>query len=261
LTENDDLHVGTDRTDKSQRLRGLIAIQTSGRSGSVCLRIDNHPEERVVFDPAKRTAVTLTPAIDDLLARARAMGANIDRVAVAVGPGSFTGLRIGVTTAKTLAYALGCRAVAVDTLAAMAGAIFRRDPAIRSACVAMNAYRQQLFVAHWDRDQWTAASQDDSLASRSEVWPVERWRDRFATADPADKTTRFAAESSLVRVLRPDQPLATDGVPESDLLVVDLTAADVADLAISLAGWGHTVAPLRLNPNYLRDSAAEEKLG
>jgi len=261
LTENDDLHVGTDRTDKSQRLRGLIAIETSGRTGSVCLRIENHPEEAVAFDPAKRTAVTLTPAIDALLARTRAIGADIDLVAVAVGPGSFTGLRIGVTTAKTLAYALGGRAVAVDTLAAMAGAIFRRDPQIRSACVAINAYRQQLFVAHWDRDQWAAASQDDSLASRSEVWPVERWKDLVTTADPADKTTRFAAEPSLVRGLRSDQPLAADGGPVNDLMAVDLTAADVADLAIALARQGHTVAPMRLNPNYLRDSAAEEKLG
>jgi len=261
LTEIEDLHAGTDRTDKSQRLRGLIAIQTSGRSGSVCLRIEGHPEEVIVLDPAKRTAVTLTPAIDALLTRTRAMGGHIDLVAVATGPGSFTGLRIGVTTAKTLAYALGCRAVAVDTLAAMAGAIFRFDPAIRSACVAINAYRQQVFVAQWDRAQLAAAAQDDSLASRSEVWPVERWKDRVAAADPTDTATRFAAESSLVRGLRPDQTLASDGGPVSDLIVVDLTAADVANLATSLANHGHTVEPMRLNPNYLRDSAAEEKLG
>jgi tRNA threonylcarbamoyladenosine biosynthesis protein TsaB len=260
LTENEDLLVAADRNDKSQRLRGLIAIQTSGKNGSVCLRVENHPQEVVLLDPGQRTAVTLTPAISGLLSRSRAMGVDIEFVGVAVGPGSFTGLRIGVTTAKTLAYALGCRTVAVDTLAAMAGAVFRGDPAIRSACVAIDAYRQQVFVARWDRDQWAAAAQNDSLASRSEVWPIAKWKDMVA-ADLKDTTTRFAADPSLVRALRPDQPQAADGNLGNGLAVIDATAADVADLAISLAHHGHTVEPMRLNPNYLRDSAAEEKLG
>ena len=60
------------------------------------------------LDPTRRSAQTLAPAIATLLDAVEWRPADVELVAVATGPGSFTGLRIGVTTAKAFAYAAGC---------------------------------------------------------------------------------------------------------------------------------------------------------
>lgn len=210
----------------------------------------------IELDPASRTTATLAPAIAELLADARAQPRSVDTVAVASGPGSFTGVRIGVTTAKLLAYALGCRLVAVDTLAAMAGAAFRQRPDCQSVSVAINAYRQQLFVADWTRDQWTAATADNRLANRSRVSLVADWP--LPHADRSDRL--FAAEPAVVRALRQTRSLEYAEGELPAILPLWPSALDVAHLGRQLAEAGHFISPLELRPNYLRDSAAEEKL-
>src|SRR5688572_20388398 len=72
------------------------------------------------LDSARRTAQTLVPALDVLLRQVAWKPQDVDLIAVTQGPGSFTGLRIGVTTAKTFAYACGAAIVGVNTLAAIA---------------------------------------------------------------------------------------------------------------------------------------------
>ena len=75
------------------------------------------------LDSDCRTAATLAPALRDMLSWCEQQGEPLGFVSVADGPGSFTGLRIGVTTAKTLCYALEFASrVAVDSLAAIAAA-------------------------------------------------------------------------------------------------------------------------------------------
>ncbi len=76
---------------------------------------------------------------------------EIGRLAVTCGPGSFTGVRIGVATAKGLAWALGCELVAVTTLEAMAGAHARRTPGRRHGCPGLDARRGEVFAAVYRR--------------------------------------------------------------------------------------------------------------
>lgn len=237
---------------RSQRLCGLIAIETSGSAASVAWRHGEQTEQLIHLDPKRRTAATLTAAIGELLVTARQQSRSVDVIAVANGPGSFTGLRIGVTAAKMLAYALNCRLVAVDTLAAMAGAVWRAQPQCEAACVAINAYRGQLFVAHWSRADWLAAAQEDRLADASQVCSAADWH--AALAKPRLGAS-LAAEPSVAR--------ASDGLRAAGtaaILSLRPTAEDVAVLGRRLADGGHFVSPLELKPNYLRDSAAEEKL-
>src|SRR4029078_6236163 len=68
----------------------------------------------------ERTAQVLAPTIQRLLAQAEWSPKSVELVAVTVGPGSFTGLRIGVTTAKAFAYAVGADVLGVNTLEALA---------------------------------------------------------------------------------------------------------------------------------------------
>src|SRR5205085_2589499 len=77
---------------------------------------------------------------------------EVELVAVVTGPGSFTGLRIGVTTAKTFAYAVGCEVMGVNTLLAIAS----RAPAGTARLhVALDAGRDEAYVASFSTDTGT----------------------------------------------------------------------------------------------------------
>src|SRR5688572_10548194 len=97
----------------------IIAIETSGRHGSLAV-LSGGAEDALlqceaVLGGDQRTAQSLAPALRDLLAEVKWPPPSIGLVAVVVGPGSFTGLRIGVTTAKAFAYAVGAEIVGVNT--------------------------------------------------------------------------------------------------------------------------------------------------
>src|ERR671931_2186537 len=98
----------------------LLAIETSTLAGGVAL-LEN---DRIVGEYALDLRVThserVMAAVDRLMADARWRPGDVGAVAVAVGPGSFTGLRIGLSTVKGLALALGTPVAAVPTLDAMA---------------------------------------------------------------------------------------------------------------------------------------------
>lgn len=73
---------------------------------------------------AMRSSVTLMPSIDRWLSEQGSTVASLDCIGVCIGPGSFTGIRIGVTTAKALSYAAGVKLVAFDTLEMLAYKVF-----------------------------------------------------------------------------------------------------------------------------------------
>jgi tRNA threonylcarbamoyladenosine biosynthesis protein TsaB len=103
----------------------------------------------------------LTTFIDELVTSSGIHFNDLDAVAVSMGPGSYTGLRIGVATAKGLCYALGRPLIAVPTLEAMAGGIrdalrVTRDSAVEALpelyCPMIDARRMEVFCALYDMD-------------------------------------------------------------------------------------------------------------
>ena len=252
---------------------GLLAIETSGREGSIAFWPlgdrdgggNSGGGRRVIeLEREQRTAATLAPAIKRLIEELGGETGRFAAVAVAVGPGSFTGLRIGVTTAKTLAYAIGCPVIAIDSLAAMAGGCFRVRPEAREVIVALNAYRQQLFVARWKKDSWLAARDGAALAGASEVWPVAKWREVVAE-EGANEGVMSAGEPGVVGAGADfgDGAKFGDGTRAAmagRVATILPSALDVAILGSRLFEAGEFVSPMAVNPNYLRESAAEEKL-
>jgi tRNA threonylcarbamoyladenosine biosynthesis protein TsaB len=98
----------------------ILAIETTDQAGSVALLDGPQVVVEIRLPASQRSAQSLSPAIGELLRSAAWRPADVGLVAVAIGPGSFTGLRVGVTTAKTFAYAVGCALVGVPTLEAIA---------------------------------------------------------------------------------------------------------------------------------------------
>lgn len=98
----------------------ILAFDTSSQALSVALTEDDNLLGKIELTIKKNHSVTLMPAIDFLMTSADLTPQDLDRIAVAQGPGSYTGLRIAVTTAKTLASTLGIDLVGVSSLAAIA---------------------------------------------------------------------------------------------------------------------------------------------
>lgn len=101
-------------------MKRILAFDTSGPSLSVALLADT----KLIFECTQQTGLThsdrLMPMIDAALQTGGCTAADIDCFAVTVGPGSFTGVRIGVATAKALAHATGKPCIGINALEAMA---------------------------------------------------------------------------------------------------------------------------------------------
>lgn len=134
-----------------QAAERLIAIETSSRRGSVA--IADGPELRATaeFSADQQHAVELLPSIDRLCREAGWPPSEIRQVHVSIGPGSFTGLRVAVTTARHLALALGARVVAVPSLAVIADNARLADPPPPRVAVILDAKRRQAYAGLFER--------------------------------------------------------------------------------------------------------------
>ena len=119
----------------------LLALETTEKTGSVALFRETELWDARELDASGRSAQTLCPAIHRLFNDWKVVPGDVDVVAVTVGPGSFTGLRVGVVTAKMFAYAVGARVVGVDTLQAMALGVSYHSSSPATVAVALDAQR------------------------------------------------------------------------------------------------------------------------
>jgi tRNA threonylcarbamoyladenosine biosynthesis protein TsaB len=98
----------------------ILLLETSGRSGQVGLAEGNRLLAARTLDEARRHARDLAPAVVALLDQQGWRPSDVRGVIVDRGPGSYTGLRVGLMSAKAFAYAIGCPVVAVTSFAAIA---------------------------------------------------------------------------------------------------------------------------------------------
>jgi tRNA threonylcarbamoyladenosine biosynthesis protein TsaB len=105
----------------------VIGVDTSGDRVGVGLLEGDEPAAELVVPAEKRSLPKILPTIDRvLLAASRSIG-DVALFSVVLGPGSWTGLRLGVTTVKTLAYALQTPVTGIDTLTALAYGVSHTD--------------------------------------------------------------------------------------------------------------------------------------
>ena len=217
----------------------ILALETSGFSGEVALLDGEHIVYEAMLAEGQRTAQSLAPGIAGALSAAGWKPADIQLVAVTIGPGSFTGLRVGVTTAKTFAYAVGCEVLGVDTLDAIA----EQAPAIadRDLWAVLDAQRSQLFAKRFEAHgaHWQAATPAQIVDG--EQWLVQLGSD-LATGAGLKRWSLQLPEAQIL--------------PQSQW---QPRAATVGKLAWRAYREGRRDDLWKLAPQYLRASAAEEK--
>ncbi len=253
----------------------ILALETSGKTGSAALA---YPDGRIlsqVTRPESGSAQTLAVLIREMLSQEKVALASLKAIAVTVGPGSFTGLRVGVTIAKTMAYGLGIPTIAVDTLEALAVQVRNHVPNLQGDLwTLMDAYRGELFAANWGLERGAASGQ---VVSKKDAHLVScaSFSQQFLEEDNAslkvqssfDRTNnnemqRVLAGPGLSRLkdLQRFFESTTNTIKTVWLPEVSPDAREVALIAAQKWIAGDVVDPFRLMPVYLRSSAAEEKV-
>jgi len=146
----------------------VIAVETSGSLGSVAIGLGEAILAEEAFDARNNHGVALLPAVDRLVRGCGFSPQAIHQIYVSAGPGSFTGLRIGLTLARTLAYAANAQVVRVPSLEVIAqNAMTLPDPPRRIA-VLLDAKRNHVFAACFER-AGTSYAPIDEPAEREPV--------------------------------------------------------------------------------------------
>ncbi len=127
----------------------LLAIETATPAQSVALVEDDRLLAELSYEAQGNRGGVLLPTVDQVLKKAGVAARDLDAVAVSVGPGSFTGLRVGLATAKGLALGAGARVVGVPTLEALAEGY---TPANVTICALLDAYRGEVYMALFRRN-------------------------------------------------------------------------------------------------------------
>ena len=220
----------------------ILALETSGRHGSVAVLRGDETLSQGKIEASQRTASAMTPLIAEVLRSGDLRLAEIDIVGVTIGPGSFTGLRVGVTTAKTLAYVTKCQVIGVNTLDAIA---CQAPSSVASVWVVIDAQRQQLFAAYYERD---AAGR---MVERRATHLIDKqdWLHAFNAGD--------AVMGPGLNKLQSDLPAEIQVI---DNTLWEPTAASVGAVTHELFKAGQRDDVWKLAPLYFRPSAAEEKL-
>lgn len=223
-----------------------LALDTSNVPLSVAVIREQLPIAVIQTAHAKNHSTTLMPAIDQALKLAQVKLAEIDQFVVAVGPGSYTGVRIAVTTAKTLAWTLAKPLYAVSSLAALTTP-WRQDPQQPLIVPLVDARRNCFFSGfyRWQATQLTSLAPDAYLAFDQIVAQIKQLA---------------AGEVVLTGQLTSEQTQAwQQALPDQQVVIAQgLNAQPQAGNFGQLIVGAQPVADLNaLVPNYLRPTEAE----
>lgn len=215
-----------------------LAIETSSRHGSIALGCADDLLEMVDLPEQRRHAIELLPRIDQLCQSHGVRATDLGEIYVSVGPGSFTGLRIGITTAKTLGQVIGCDLFAVPTLDVVVENAPEEHPHV---AVMLNAKRGQCFTGLYRRAEY-------------------QWRRMFEPTlmTPAQLCGQAPSRLAIVGDHLPEFDWPSDVAVLSPRFAVPRSQV-VWRLGRAMAQGRRSVPPAELVPLYVRLPEAEEK--
>ena len=212
----------------------ILAIDTSWKQGSVALaRGDGREFALIEMAPVAggTFSAQLIPEISALLARHKTGKDEIEGFGAASGPGSFTGLRVGLAAIKALAEVLKKPIAAVSVLEALAVAAGASGTVI----AALDAGRSEAYVGEYVLGDGSATKVNESLVGQEELPALVAGQGKATVVTPDEAIAKLLDARRVAR-------------PQSDA---------IARLAIRKILAGETVAPEELDANYIRRSDAE----
>jgi tRNA threonylcarbamoyladenosine biosynthesis protein TsaB len=230
----------------------VLALDTTTRSGSVALIDDQRIEAERSGDALRTHAERLPQEILSLLAEHRLSTSDIDVFAVASGPGSFTGLRVGIATVQGLALVHGRRVVGVSALEAIAQVAGKELPQGSLVGAWMDAGRAEIFSALYRLSASSSFSSQrlaevEAAAVGGPAGVLERWADLLGGAPVLLAGLGAALYRELI------------GAHRLNARVVDVgqLAGAIGVIAGFRAAAGETVDPAGVRPLYVRRPDAE----
>ncbi len=216
----------------------ILAVETSGRLGSVAIAIGRQLLAKTDFSRAMRHSAEVFPSVRSLLEQFGRKPKEIEHIYISVGPGSFTGLRIAVTMAKAMQLANGTKIVAVDTLDVIAANVIGPE----KIATILDAKRGQFFVSVYQNKrgngQWKKILADCLMTASQFV-------------------EQFAGKAEPVWLLGEGLVYYKDAFKADGIKFLDETywypkAENVYQLGLRKALQGEFSDALRLQPVYLR---------
>lgn len=221
-----------------------LAIESATLVASVAVGEDTRVMAEITSQVALTHSERLLPMIDQVLKLAEVELSNLDGIVVSAGPGSFTGLRIGLATAKGLAHARACPLYAVSTLEALA---WQQPTGI--VVPLLDARREQVYTGIYRRTELGL----DTLLPPAALALQELLQSHLPLGEPF----RFVGEGALL--YRPQIIAHSANALFANPLHNWPRASSLALVALSDERPPTTVSELR--PVYIRASQAEQKLG
>ena len=225
----------------------VLALDTTARAGSVALVEDERIIAERTGDGLRSHAERLPTDIIELLTECAIKLSSIDVFAVAAGPGSFTGLRIGIATIQGLAFANRRQVVTVSALEALAQSMV---PGIEPESVIgawMDAYRREVFSALYQ----VSATARPVLERLTEL-------DGVAVGDPAATLSRWARFGRPTALIG-DGAVVYRALVDERVRIVEPPpiAGIIGQIAVARAAQGLAVDPAGVHPLYVRRPDAE----
>lgn len=225
----------------------VLALDTSTSQGGVAVLRDENVLSRAVWARQKSHSEFLTPTIESCLAEAGVAAKDLDMIAVGKGPGSFTGIRIAINAARSLAYAIAAPTMAFDTLDILAEGVNRKDLPLLAI---VNAHKNLLYtsVFRWNGSRWHRDQAEPQVLSPEEIASIIH-EAHLCVGDGFIEYERVfdpGLRSLLVR-----DPLISD-YPLPEIL---------GRMASIRSGSDPTLDWKGLQALYIRVSGAEEKIG
>lgn len=212
----------------------LLAIDTAGSACSVALWAERGILAHEISATLHGHAVVLAPMIERVAAGAGLSLKAVSAVAVSCGPGGFTGMRVGLATARALALSIGCPAIGIDSFAVLASAARRSTgPFEQDLLVVLDSRREELFAAALNPSLTPADA--PKLLAAAEIAALCRQR-----------RLRLVAEAELTDFaeLKSTQPQFAD----LDIVPARGDAAAVAELAALRPDLHLPAEPIYLRP-------------
>lgn len=227
----------------------VLALDTTTPLAAVAMVEDGRVLVQAVGDPARSHAEQLPSALLRVLERARASISTVDVFAVAAGPGSFTGLRIGIATIQGLAVVTGRPVVALSTLEALAQSVAATLTPGTVVGAWMDAHRRDVFSALYRVG-------DAPPYARERVIEI----DPAAVGKPGATLARWSLEHETPAIIVGDGAVAYGDLADgkvSRILAPEPLGGVIGLMALSRASRGETIGPSGVQPVYVRRPDAE----